>query len=39
MPLLMALELGRYQWSVGFTTGMGQRPRRRVELSKSGASN
>ena len=29
-PLLMALELGRYQWSVGFTTGMGQRPRRRV---------
>lgn len=29
-PLLMALELGRYQWSVGFTTGVGQRPRRRV---------
>ena len=28
--LLMALELGRYQWSVGFTTGVGQRPRRRV---------
>lgn len=29
-PLLMALELGRYQWSIGFTTGVGQRPRRRT---------
>jgi transposase len=26
----MALELGRYQWSVGFTTGVGQRSRRRL---------
>src|SRR5438552_10620291 len=29
-PLLMALELGRYQWKIGFTTGIGQRPRRRT---------
>ena len=29
-PLLMAMELGRYQWTLGFTTGLGQRPRRRL---------
>jgi transposase len=29
-PLLMAMELGRYQWRLGFTTGLGQRPRRRL---------
>jgi transposase len=33
----MALELGRYQWNVGFTTGMGQRPRRRVLRSEQWA--
>jgi hypothetical protein len=27
--LLMSMELGRYEWKVGFTTGLGQRPRRR----------
>ena len=26
----MALELRRYQWSVGFTNGVGQCPRRRA---------
>lgn len=28
--LLMSMELGRRQWKLGFTTGMGQRPRRRT---------
>ena len=28
--LLMALELGRREWKLGFTTGMGQRPRQRT---------
>jgi hypothetical protein len=28
--LLMAMELGKYEWKVGFTTGLGQRPRRRT---------
>lgn len=28
--LLMAIELGRRQWKLGFTTGVGQRPRRRT---------
>jgi transposase len=28
--LLMVLELGRRQWKLGFTTGMGQRTRRRT---------
>ena len=28
--LLMSMELGRRQWKVGFTTGVGQRPRRRT---------
>jgi transposase len=28
--LLMSMELGRRQWKLGFTAGMGQRPRRRT---------
>src|ERR1700730_1033264 len=28
--LLMSMELGRRQWKLGFTTGVGQRPRRRT---------
>src|SRR6266852_7296193 len=28
--LLMAVELGRRQWKLGFTTGVGQRSRRRT---------
>ncbi len=28
--LLMSIELGRQQWTLGFTTGVGQRPRRRT---------
>ena len=28
--LLMSMELGRQQWTLGFTTGIGQRPRRRT---------
>src|SRR5215471_5174770 len=28
--LLLAIELGRRQWKLGFTTGVGQRPRRRT---------
>ena len=28
--LLMSMELGRRQWKLGFTTGEGQRPRRRT---------
>ena len=28
--LLMSMELGRRQWTLGFTTGVGQRPRRRT---------
>ena len=28
--LLMSMELGRRQWTLGFTTGIGQRPRRRT---------
>ena len=28
--LLMAMDLGRRQWKLGFTTGVGQRPRRRT---------
>lgn len=29
-PLFLALELGGAQWKLGFTTGIGQRPRRRT---------
>lgn len=29
-PLLMAMELGRHEWRLGFTIGVGQRPRRRT---------
>src|SRR5678816_3311201 len=28
--LLMSMELSRRQWKLGFTTGVGQRPRRRT---------
>ena len=28
-PLLMAFELGQRWWKLGFTTGVGQRPRTR----------
>jgi hypothetical protein len=28
--LLMSMELGRRQWKLGFTTGVGQRPRQRT---------
>jgi transposase len=28
--LLMAMELGRFEWKLGFTIGLGQRPRRRT---------
>ena len=28
--LLMSIELGRHQWTLGFTTGIGQRARRRT---------
>jgi transposase len=28
--LLMSMDLGRRQWKLGFTTGVGQRPRRRT---------
>lgn len=29
-PLYLAFELGRAHWKLGFTTGMGQRPRQRT---------
>jgi hypothetical protein len=28
--LLMAMDLGRREWKLGFTTGVGQRPSRRT---------
>src|SRR6202035_4350159 len=28
--LLMSMDLGRRQWKLGFTTGVGQRPRQRT---------